>query len=191
MHHVGVTYVFVLGRTSRPCVFRWNFPGRSVRTAFSSGRKGQRLRIESDASLTDPRLITTTAPSIPAFGDRFRSGSISPENDLSFLSFRCCSPIFNNPILARGERATILVEPRSSKYASAHDPRRTFGTRWLKRINPTMLSHLKRRNTLKTIHFENDHNTPRRKKAQDTASNLGRQQVGNTVITGTVTPQTA
>ncbi len=54
-------------------------------------------------------------------------------------------------IAAIGKRAGILVNPYEKKFASAHDLRRSFGTRWAKRnIAPAALRKLMRHTRLET-----------------------------------------
>lgn len=49
-----------------------------------------------------------------------------------------------------GERAGIVVNKEQGKYASAHDLRRAFGTRWAKWVKPAVLMALMRHETVET-----------------------------------------
>ena len=49
-----------------------------------------------------------------------------------------------------GERAKIIVDYKRIKYASAHDLRRTFGTRWSKRVEPIELRDMMRHEQIST-----------------------------------------
>lgn len=49
-----------------------------------------------------------------------------------------------------GKAAGIIVDHRSGKFASAHDLRRTFGTRWAKRVMPQVLMTLMRHESIET-----------------------------------------
>lgn len=53
-------------------------------------------------------------------------------------------------ISAIGQRAGIIVDHRRKKYASAHDLRRTFGTRWSKRVQPVELKEMMRHRDIQT-----------------------------------------
>ncbi len=64
-------------------------------------------------------------------------------------------PITNETNISRtisafGETAGIVVDHRRKKYASAHDLRRTFGTRWSKRVLPVVLRDLMRHRDVST-----------------------------------------
>lgn len=49
-----------------------------------------------------------------------------------------------------GEKAGITVNAASGKFASAHDLRRSFGTRWAKRLKPATLKLLMRHESIET-----------------------------------------
>ncbi len=49
-----------------------------------------------------------------------------------------------------GEKAGVVVDPASGKTASAHDCRRSFGTRWAKRVMPAVLQRLMRHSAIQT-----------------------------------------
>ena len=49
-----------------------------------------------------------------------------------------------------GKAARIIVNPADGKTASAHDLRRTFGTRWAKRVMPAVLRKLMRHASVET-----------------------------------------
>lgn len=51
---------------------------------------------------------------------------------------------------AIGERAGVVVDHDSGKFASAHDLRRAFGTRWSKRLMPAVLQRLMRHSAIQT-----------------------------------------
>jgi integrase len=53
-------------------------------------------------------------------------------------------------ISAIGKKAGILVNPEATKYASAHDLRRSFATRWAKRVMPAVLQKLMRHSAIET-----------------------------------------
>ena len=49
-----------------------------------------------------------------------------------------------------GKKARVVVNPADGKTASAHDLRRTFGTRWAKRVMPAVLRKLMRHANVQT-----------------------------------------
>jgi integrase len=49
-----------------------------------------------------------------------------------------------------GKKAGVTVNKETGKYASAHDLRRSFGTRWAKRVMPAVLQKLMRHSTIET-----------------------------------------
>jgi integrase len=53
-------------------------------------------------------------------------------------------------ISAIGTKAHIIVNKDDEKYASAHDLRRSFGTRWAKRVMPAVLQKLMRHSAIET-----------------------------------------
>jgi len=53
-------------------------------------------------------------------------------------------------VSAIGERAGIVVNGETGKHASAHDLRRSFGTRWSRRVMPAVLRKLMRHSHIET-----------------------------------------
>jgi integrase len=49
-----------------------------------------------------------------------------------------------------GKKAGILVNKADGKFASAHDLRRSFGTRWASRVKPATLQLLMRHKSIET-----------------------------------------
>lgn len=49
-----------------------------------------------------------------------------------------------------GEKAGVLVNKAARKYASAHDFRRAFGTRWAQKVMPSVLQKLMRHDSIET-----------------------------------------
>lgn len=49
-----------------------------------------------------------------------------------------------------GRAAGVLVDPVENRYATAHDLRRSFGTRWARRVPPAVLQILMRHKTIET-----------------------------------------
>lgn len=53
-------------------------------------------------------------------------------------------------VSAIGEAAGIVVDPQTGKHASAHDLRRSFGSRWATRVMPQVLMELMRHSDIST-----------------------------------------
>ena len=53
-------------------------------------------------------------------------------------------------VSAIGRKAGIIVNKGAGKYASAHDLRRCFGTRWANRVKPATLQLLMRHKSIET-----------------------------------------
>ena len=53
-------------------------------------------------------------------------------------------------VSAIGKAANVMVNKATEKYASAHDFRRSFGTRWAKRVMPPTLQLLMRHKSIET-----------------------------------------
>lgn len=49
-----------------------------------------------------------------------------------------------------GKKACVVVNKEQDKYASAHDLRRAFGTRWAGRVQPATLRELMRHASIET-----------------------------------------
>lgn len=50
-----------------------------------------------------------------------------------------------------GAKAGVVVNNEQSKFASAHDLRRAFGTRWSSRVTPAVLQQLMRHVSIETM----------------------------------------
>jgi integrase len=53
-------------------------------------------------------------------------------------------------VSAIGEKAGVVVNKPDGKFASAHDLRRAFGTRWASRVKPATLQLLMRHESIET-----------------------------------------
>ena len=53
-------------------------------------------------------------------------------------------------VSAIGKRAKIIVNKADEKYASSHDLRRSFGTRWARLVKPATLQLLMRHRSIET-----------------------------------------
>lgn len=132
----------------------------SIVVNTTSGRP--RLKIEANADKSSkPRMLPITpdfAEFLLAVPEAQRTGRvfkpISP-GQLSEMRLDTCSKIISKI----GQKAGVLVaeypptlpdgEPRK-KWASAHDLRRAFGTRWAKVLRPNQLQELMRHESIQT-----------------------------------------
>jgi integrase len=75
-----------------------------------------------------------------------------PEDDRHGLVFGITTGIkrVSRCISAIGARAGVVVNKAEGKFASAHDLRRSFGTRWAMRVKPATLRVLMRHKTIET-----------------------------------------
>jgi integrase len=75
-----------------------------------------------------------------------------PEEDRHGLVFGITTSIkrVSRYISAIGERAGVVVSKAEGKFASAHDLRRSFGTRWAMRVKPATLKLMMRHKTIET-----------------------------------------
>jgi integrase len=53
-------------------------------------------------------------------------------------------------VSAIGKKAEVIVNKGVNKYASAHDFRRAFGTRWARKVMPSVLQKLMRHDFIET-----------------------------------------
>ena len=53
-------------------------------------------------------------------------------------------------VAAIGREAGVIVDPESGKCASCHDLRRSFGSRWARKVKPLVLKDLMRHHSLDT-----------------------------------------
>jgi integrase len=84
----------------------------------------------------------------------------TPEQDRRGRVFTLLHPRWRTPIKGResvgkivakiGRAAGVVTDRRRGKYATAHDLRRSFGTRWAPRIMPAVLQRLMRHSSIVT-----------------------------------------
>ena len=77
-------------------------------------------------------------------------------------------------ISAIGKAASVVIDKAARQYATAHDLRRSFGSRWAKRLLPAVLKELMRHSSI---------NTTMKYYVQQTAEDVGdmlRASLGNT-----------
>lgn len=83
-----------------------------------------------------------------------------------------------------GRKANVVVNKQTGKFASAHDLRRSFGTRWASRVKPAVLQKLMRHQSINTtMHYYVTLD------ADDVASTLWEQHPPNTLGTPPERPE--
>lgn len=117
-----------------------------------SGRR-PRLRIFAEAEKGNrDRLL----PMTPDFAEFLLA---TPESDRHGRVFKLGGQFTKGPMTSRrvgrviseiGKKAGVVVNSGAGKYASAHDLRRAFGTRWARKVMPTVLQKLMRHDSIET-----------------------------------------
>jgi len=83
----------------------------------------------------------------------------TPKDERVGRVFKLLDQRFQQPIAAHrvgeiivkiGKRAGVIVDKAAGKFASAHDLRRSFGTRWAKLVRPVVLMRLMRHSAIQT-----------------------------------------
>lgn len=137
-------------RLEESLIFSWD-ADMPIAVDLSGQRPRLRIYAEADKGGVD-RLLPMTPDFVefllrtPAAG---RQGAVFPINGLvtgaPMTAKRVCR------IVAEiGKRAGILVNRAEEKFASAHDLRRSFGTRWSSRVKPATLQLLMRHKSIET-----------------------------------------
>ncbi len=82
-----------------------------------------------------------------------------PEAERMGPVFKVVADKINKPMIHKevgkvissiGKEAGVIVDKAAGKYASAHDLRRSFGTRWAKKVMPAILKRLMRHSSIAT-----------------------------------------
>lgn len=138
-------------RLSEALNLHWTTGGITVNLA--AGRP--RLKIEENADKSTKARLLPLAPEFAelllAVPEGKRRGSVwNPivPGQLATMRLDTCSKV----IAKIGKKANIIVAETNGKkkYASAHDLRRAFGTRWAKKMKPNQLKDLMRHETIQT-----------------------------------------
>jgi integrase len=117
-----------------------------------SGRR-PRFKIKGEAQKSGQDELL---PMTPDFAEFILQ---TPESERRGRVFRLNHALRGTPLAAMavsklvtkiGKKARIIVNPAEGKTASAHDLRRTFGTRWAKRVMPAVLRKLMRHASIET-----------------------------------------
>jgi integrase len=125
------------------------FPRMRILAAGEKGRRNRLLPLTPDFV-----EFLQTVPEASRCGRVFK-----------LFGHRCHRPmpatICGRVVSEIGEMAGVLVNPETWKYATAHDLRRSFGTRWAKRVKPALLMALMRHDNIDTtmayyVEFDSD-----------------------------------
>ena len=137
-------------RLEESLIFSWDADTPIV-VDLSGRRPRLRIYAEADKGGQD-RLL----PMMPDFAEFLLK---TPSVDRQGPVFPIVGLITRQPITPKrvsrivsaiGEQAGIIVNRMDEKYASAHDLRRSFGTRWASRVKPTSLQLLMRHESIET-----------------------------------------
>ena len=119
---------------------------------LDSGRHA-RLRIQAEAEKGNKNRIL---PMTPDFAEFLRTTQASLRRGAVFnitglwTGWQLTSRRAGRIISQSGKKAGIVVNKQEGKFASAHDFRRAFGTRWAKRVKPAVLMALMRHESIET-----------------------------------------
>jgi integrase len=116
-----------------------------------------RLRIKGESQKSGQDQLLPLTPDFGEFllatPEAERHGRVFRLNDRRVTS-DACLPMgahFIGAVVAQiGEKAGVIVNACDRKFASAHDLRRTFATRWARRVAPAILQKLMRHASIQT-----------------------------------------
>ncbi|MCC6125102.1 MAG: tyrosine-type recombinase/integrase [Pirellulales bacterium] len=103
------------------------------------------IRAEAQKSRQDEIL-----PMTPDFAEWLQATFSEGERQGRVFNLGVESNWVSKIVSAIGERAGVVVNREEEKYASAHDLRRAFGTRWAKRVTTPVLQRLMRHGDIQT-----------------------------------------
>jgi len=128
------------------------------------GGRRPRLRIAAEAEKGHQNRLLPITPDFAEFlaavpkPDRF--GKVFKVTGLG-TGWQMTARRAGRIISAIGKRAGVVVDKQKEKFASAHDLRRSFGTRWAKTLKPAVLMVLMRHENIDTtmayyVDFDSD-----------------------------------
>ena len=136
-------------RISDATKLSWEY---SAPFALISSGKHPAFHISADAQKASRDEIVPCTPDFAQWimetPEEYRSGFVF--NMLGGLDKNISPKHAWKVISAIGKRTGILVNPHEKKFASAHDLRRSFGTRWASRVKPVVLQKLMRHANIQT-----------------------------------------
>jgi integrase len=150
-------------RLTESLVLRWDDAPDAIMVDYS-GRHPM-LRIDASAEKANTHRLLPMAPEFARLLDMVpaenRRGRVFQPLDKSALPYSPTRDSVGPIISAIGEKAGVIVGQRTklnadgepdtvSKFASAHDLRRSFGFRWSRRVMPPVLKELMRHTDIST-----------------------------------------
>jgi len=126
-----------------------------IETPFQADLTGRRpaFRILAEAQKSGRDEVLPMTPDFAQFLAE------TPEAERTGLVFKLIDQRLQQPIASHrvgeivvkiGKRAGVVVNKADGKFASAHDLRRAFGTRWAQRVRPAVLKVLMRHSSVQT-----------------------------------------
>jgi len=138
-------------RLSEAIALDWTQP--PIRVDLEGGRH-PRLRFRAEGHKSRRDALCPITPEFAKFLRRWK------KTDRQGPVFPLLSPKSGRPLRAEsrvsealsgvGKAADIIVNEETGKYASAHDLRRSFGTRWAMKVKPITLKALMRHKSIET-----------------------------------------
>ena len=117
-----------------------------------SGRR-PRLRIYAEAEKGHRNRLLPMTPDFAEFllatPDSQREGTVFKVDGI-FTGQPMTPGRVGRVVSAIGKQAKVVVNKGDGKYASAHDFRRAFGTRWARKVMPMVLQKLMRHDSIET-----------------------------------------
>lgn len=142
-------------RLEEAIALTWVADGRSPVVILTEGDR-PRVSIQFPTGSQKSRKVETS-PGTPDFAELLAA---IPEAERGGRVFAPASPVTGEPLTsvgrvgrivsAIGKAAEIVVDEESGKFASAHDLRRTFATRWAVMVQPVVLKGLLRHANIAT-----------------------------------------
>ena len=138
-------------RLEEGLVLSWDDPSGLM---IDMGGRRPVMRIEGDAEKGGTTRILPLAPEFAEFlqqtPEADRTGPVFPLDKRKKRSKPMTARAASRLISAIGEKAGIIVDQASKKTVSAHDLRRSFGSRWATRVMPQVLMELMRHANIST-----------------------------------------
>jgi integrase len=143
-------------RLSESMALSWD-EGEPFAVDFSG--KYPRFRIEAEAHKGRRDMLLSMTPDFAKFL------LATPEPERTGPVFKCVQRHKSKQVSKIGsrigKRANVVVDKAKDRYATCHDLRRSFGTRWAAKVLPIVLKQLMRHSSLETtmkyyVHLDSD-----------------------------------
>ncbi|MCO6044702.1 tyrosine-type recombinase/integrase [Aeoliella sp. ICT_H6.2] len=135
-------------RLGESLALRWDDAPGAIVVDYSRQHPLFRIPAEAQKSGKDQML-----PMVPEFARLL--GTAAPEDRSGpVFAVGTSRHIVGKVVSAIGQAAGVVVDSKSGKFASAHDLRRSFGSRWSRKVMPAVLKELMRHaNVATTLDF--------------------------------------